>query len=63
MDTWPNIGGGGQAYCFEKITSCISVVLEHTTIVFQNIGGPAPHLSVNKYCTALSYSLRGSNKK
>ena len=40
-DTWPNIGGG-QAYCFEKMTSQIYIVLEQKTIVFQNIGGPPP---------------------
>ena len=33
---------GGQAYCFEKMTSHISVVLEQKTIVFQNIGGHCP---------------------
>ena len=38
-DTWPNIGGGGQAYCFGRMTSHISIVLEQKNIVFQNIGG------------------------
>ena len=27
-ETWSNIGGGGQAYCFDKIMSYFPVVLE-----------------------------------
>ena len=38
-DIWPNIWGGGQAYCFGRMTSDISIVLEQKTIVFKNIGG------------------------
>ena len=37
LDTWPNIGG--HAYCFYRMTSHISIVLEQKTIVFQDIGG------------------------
>ena len=38
-DTRVNIGGGGQAYCFGRMISHISIDLEKKTIVFQNIGG------------------------
>ena len=38
--TWPKLGG--QAYCFGRMTSHISIVLEQKTIVFQNIGGHCP---------------------
>ena len=39
-DTWANVGG--QAYCFDRMTSYISIVLEQKTIVFQNIGRLSP---------------------
>ena len=30
--------GGGEAYCFSRMTLHIPIVLEQKTIVFQNIG-------------------------
>ena len=37
---WRTLGQilGGQAYCFGRMTSHISIVLEQKNIVFQNIG-------------------------
>ena len=57
-DTWPNIGGG-QAYCFEKMTSQISIVLEQKTFVFQNNGGAPPPLApqVSPLLCAVNFSI------
>ena len=35
-DTWSNIGGGGQAYCFDKVTFHFPIVLgQKTATVFR----------------------------
>ena len=43
-DTWSNIEGG-QAYCFDKMTS-------QTTNLLKNIGGSPP--GVRHYCKGIS---------
>ena len=52
---WRTLGQilGGQAYCFGRMTSHISIVLKQKTIVFQNIGGPSPPLVPPPKCPPL----------
>ena len=49
-------GGGGQAYCFGRMTSHISIVLEQKTIAFQIIGGPPHHTMLHKMLVHLYLS-------
>ena len=58
-DTWPNIGG--QAYCFGRMTSHISIVLEQKTIVFQNIGGPSYYFFGSSRLLHYRFTLRPPN--
>ena len=48
---------GGQAYCFGRMTSQISIVLEQKAIVFQNIGGHCSPSPPQRNCEDICQNL------